>query len=299
MLWILITIAAALFQNLRTGLQKALKGRLSTTGAAYARFIYGLPLAIIYFAGVAWLSDAPIPEMPLAFWLYCFLGGLTQILFTVVLLWLFTMRSFAVGTTFSKLEVIFVVGLGTVLLGDVVGPWALFAIALGVVGTLLLAMQERRLTPGALLRGLGEKATLVGLLSAALVGASSVFYRGATLAIEGDFIYRAALTLVVSLAMQTALMGAWFVLFDREELVRVLREWRRAAPVGLTGMLGSVGWFSAFALQNAAYVRAVGQIELVFAFAASIFFFSERITRVETAGIGLIVAAILMIVLGG
>jgi hypothetical protein len=34
-------------------------------------------------------------------------------------------------------------------------------------------------------------------------------------------------------------------------------------------MLASAGWFSAMTLQNAAYVKAVGQIELVFAFLAS------------------------------
>ena len=110
---------------------------------------------------------------------------------------------------------------------------------------------------------------------------------------------RAGFTLVVSLAMQTAMMGAWFLLFDRDQLRQVLREWRRALPVGLAGMLGSVGWFSAFALQSAAYVRAVGQIELVFAFLASILFFKETVTKAEMIGIALIVCAILVIVLGG
>ena len=298
MLWILITIAAAFMQNLRTALQKALKGRLSTAGAAYARFIYGLPVGILYLWIIIWVQDVSLPGTPLTFWIYCFLGALFQVLFTVTLLWLFSMRSFAVGTTFSKLEVIFVVALGAILLGDAVNAAALLAIAIGAVGTVLLAMTETRLTFGALIRGLGEKATLVGLLSAGLVGASSVFYRGATLALpEGDFILRAAIALAIALAMQTLMMGAYFAMFDRAEFRRVLTEWRRAVPVGITGMLGSACWFSAFALQSAAYVRAVGQIELVFAFLASVYFFSEKIRQSELVGILLIVAAILMIVL--
>ncbi|MGI9354504.1 MAG: hypothetical protein ACR2PF_05000 [Rhizobiaceae bacterium] len=40
LLWIPITIATAFLQNLRSAIQKAIKGRLTTIGAAYARFLY-------------------------------------------------------------------------------------------------------------------------------------------------------------------------------------------------------------------------------------------------------------------
>ena len=52
-LWIPITVAAAFFQNLRSALQKHLKGRLSTAGATYSRFCYAVPFAIAYVAGLA------------------------------------------------------------------------------------------------------------------------------------------------------------------------------------------------------------------------------------------------------
>ena len=95
------------------------------------------------------------------------------------------------------------------------------------------------------------------------------------------------------------LMGIWFLAFDRPQFLAVFREWRRALPVGVVGMLGSVCWFTAFTLQNAAYVRALGQIELLFTFIASIFFFGEKVTRSELLGILLIVTAILLILLTG
>ena len=239
-----------------------------------------------------------IPPAPWSFWVWCLIGGLSQILFTVVILWLFSFRSFAVGTTFSKLEVVLIAVMGAVLLGDTVGPWAILAIAIGAVGTVLLAMTETKLTIGGLIRGLGERATLIGLLCAALLGSSVVFVRGAVLALDGpEFIVAAAYTLVVVLVMQTVMMGAWFAIYDRAELARCFREWRRALPVGVAGVLGSMCWFTAFALQNAAYVRAVGQIELLFTFVASVFFFKEQVRRSEVIGILLIVTAILMIVL--
>ena len=60
-------------------------------------------------------------------------------------------------------------------------------------------------------------------------------------------------------------MLLWLRLREPGEITRVLaaladaRRWS-----GVTGMLGSLGWFVAFTLQNAAYVRALGQVELVF-----------------------------------
>ena len=71
----------------------------------------------------------------------------------------------------------------------------------------------------------------------------------------------------------------------------------RDSPVGIIGMAGSVCWFTAFSLQNAAYVSALGRIELVFTFIASVFFFREKATWTEIVGILLIVCAIMLILL--
>jgi len=62
-----------------------------------------------------------------------------------------------------------------------------------------------------------------------------------------------------------------------------------AILVGLTGMLGMLGWFIAFRLQNAAYVRALGQVELVFSVLGSWLVFRERARPRELGGIALVV----------
>ncbi len=51
-------------------------------------------------------------------------------------------------------------------------------------------------------------------------------------------------------------------------------------------------------LQNATYVRALGQIELIFTFIATLFIFLEKVSRAEIAGIALIAGAIIIILLG-
>jgi len=78
-------------------------------------------------------------------------------------------------------------------------------------------------------------------------------------------------------------------------MTAVPTNWRVASLVGLAGMIASAGWFSAMTLQNAAYVKAVGQIELVFAFVASAVFFREKTMRAEFLGIALIVLGIFVV----
>ena len=65
----------------------------------------------------------------------------------------------------------------------------------------------------------------------------------------------------------------------------------------MTGVAGSAGWFTAFALMNAAYVRALGQVEIVFTLIVSVLVFHERLSPREGAGIALVVASLIAIVL--
>ena len=50
-------------------------------------------------------------------------------------------------------------------------------------------------------------------------------------------------------------------------------------------------------IQNAALVRALGQIELVFTIGASVLIFREKILRLELFGIALVIAGIIVLVL--
>jgi len=297
-LWIPITIAAAFLQNLRSALQKHLKGRLTTLGAAYSRFLYAWPIALVYVARLHWGAGLPLPEPNARFFIFSLLGSVTQILFTVVLLWMFSFRSFAVGTTFSKLEVVIIAALGALLLGDGLTLVAVIAIAISAAGVICLSMDQTSLTLRRLFTGLAEKPTLIGLLSAACLGGSVVFFRGAALALHHDSVVMAAgYTFAVSVVLQVIMMGVFIRWREPGQISAVLGHWRWAGPVGIAGALGSVCWFTAFTLQNAAYVRAVGQVELVFTFIASVVFFHEKVRALEILGILMVAGAILLLLL--
>ena len=70
-----------------------------------------------------------------------------------------------------------------------------------------------------------------------------------------------------------------------------------AVWMGVTGMAGSLCWFTAFTLQNAAYVFAVGQVEVIFSLAASVLFFKETVSRKELGGICFITVSIVYLVI--
>ena len=93
--------------------------------------------------------------------------------------------------------------------------------------------------------------------------------------------------------------GLYLRLREPGELRRVLAAWRSTVLVGIAGVLGSAGWFTAFSLQNAAFVRALGQVEIVFTLLASVLVFHERLHRRELIGIVLVVASLVVIVLAG
>jgi len=299
-LWIPIAIFAAFMQNLRSALQKHLRGRLSTGGASYVRFFYAWPFALAYLWGLGALGGQAVPAANGLFLIYCLAGGLAQILFTFLLIHLFSLRNFAVGTIWSKTEVVQVALLGLVLLGDTISLAGTLAIGIGLVGILTLSLAHGAVTWRGLARGLFEKATLIGLLCGAFLGSSVVFFRAAALSLgDGGVVVRAAFTLAVALVLQTVIMGLYLGLREPGQFGAVLRAWRPALAVGIAGFLASAAWFTAITLENAAYVRAVGQIELVFTFIASVFFFHERTGRVELLGVALIVVAILLLVLAG
>jgi drug/metabolite transporter (DMT)-like permease len=112
----------------------------------------------------------------------------------------------------------------------------------------------------------------------------------------GDPFERSFITLAAVTSIQLIGMLIWLTWRDRGEIARVAGVWRTASFVGLTSIAGSYCWFTAFTLQNAAYVKAVGQIELIFSILATMLFFREKITGREYLGIGFISLSVLGLV---
>ena len=292
--WVLFAIVAAAAQTVRFALQKVLAGgKLSAAGATWARFMYSAPLVAGLAFAYARATGQSLPAPTGAFWVYALLGGITQILATICTVSLFRMRAFAVGITFKKTEVMLTAVAGLVILGDLVSLWGACAIAAGFLGVLLLSDPP---DGGSVL----NRASAIGLLSGVFFALSAVFYRGTTLELPTeDPILTGGATLAVVTCWQTLALGAWLWVREPGQIGATMRAWRQAALVGVFSLVGSWGWFAAFSLANAAYVFAVGQIELIFSLLVGWLWFRETITRREITGMGILTASILGVTILG
>ncbi|MDA1073391.1 MAG: EamA family transporter [Proteobacteria bacterium] len=293
-LWIPITIVAAFLQNVRSLMQKQLTGALSVNGASYVRFLYALPFAWAYLLILSQLPDqsSTLGGIDGRFLAYCLMGSVGQIVGTAALVASFTHRNFAVGTAFSKTEAMQAAVFGLVVLEDLIDARVAGGIAVSLVGVVLLSANVR-------LKEMFSQNGVAGLgiLAGAGFAIAAVGFRGASLALpEGDFIVRAATTLAMALTMQTLIMGVYLKIREPGEITRVSRVWRRAVWVGVTGAAASACWFSAMTIQTAALVRALGQIELIFTFATSVWIFREKIVRREVFGVVWVVAGLYLLI---
>ena len=293
-LWIPITFAAAFLQNLRTALQQQLTSVLDATEASYVRFCYAVPFAWMYLAVLIWVGFRP-PELSWDFGGHVLIGAVCQILGTGALIRSFQTRNFAVGTAYSKTETVQAALFAAVIMGESMNPVALTGILVSLLGVVLLSTPEGwrallHLGPGpALWYGVGAGAGF---------GISAVLYRGAALSLPtGDFLVRASITLVAATTIQTVGMGVYLFLRNRNSLRLVGQVWKRGVWVGLAGMLASAGWFTAMTLERAAYVRALGQVELLFAFFVTLVIFREKVRMSELLGAAAVVFGLVLLLI--
>lgn len=291
-LWVPITLFAALMQSVRTAIQKKLVGRVSANGASFDRFLYGAPWAIAALIAVSHLTGQALPGLNPSFVVHILIGGVAQIVATTLLIHALTLRNFAVGTTYSKTEIIQVAIFGAVVFGEPLAPLAWLAIVASLAGVLVLA-KPAKASLAETLGAFKEPAALVGIGSGALFAVAALTIRTASLSLEsGDFMIRGLFSLSVMNVAQVVIMGIYLRLREPGQISKVIEHWRPSVMVGLTSFGGSAGWAMAMTLQQAAYVRALGQVELVFALVFTRFWFREAIRPAEILGMALIVVGI-------
>ena len=295
-LWVVFAFVAATTQTLRSAGQKQMKSVIGDFGASYIRFSYALPFAALWLWIWASFHDLGLPETDMRFWFWVSLGGLAQVIFTFLLLTLFNHRNFAAGTAFSKTEVLQAAIFEALIIGEIVSFQVGIAIFIGVMAILMLSFHKSELGLSGLYTSLLSPQTGLGLATGAFLGLSTVSFRAATEALgTGDLVLRASMSAFCSTLLQTIVMGIVLAIFVRKEFIGSFIHWKRCLPVGLFGAITTACWFIAFALENVASVRAVGQVELLITLIVSGSIFKERISRIELIAISLLVVSILLV----
>lgn len=287
--WIPLTLGAAFAQALRTALQKRLAGKLSVNASAFVRFLFGMPFALAWAAGLMAVKGAAVPAMSAGYMLWVVIAAVAQILATALLLAALGRRNFPVGVALSKTEIVQAALFGLLFLGDRPSLWAMAAIVIATFGVVAIVLKGGG-------GGLDVRTAVTGLASGACFALSAVGFRVAALSLQLDDAWvAAAYTLGWATVLQTLLMGGYLAWRERAQFRLIGGVWRPALLAGFASAAGSIGWFTAMTLQAVAYVRTLGLVELIFTFAFSFFWFGEKPRGREVFGILLLAIGIAMI----
>jgi drug/metabolite transporter (DMT)-like permease len=296
-LWIVATLVAAALQVWRTALQQKLRGVLTPNGAGFVRYAFGAPWSVAA-VGLIVLSGRSLPRPGLHFLWAVALGGVAQIIGTNFLIRAFGLRDFAIGTAYSKTEALQTALISVVFLGEVL-PWrGWVGVLLSLAGVIVLAIKGDLGKVKTIASAAGDKAMWAGIAAGAGFAIAAVCIRSASKSLGTDQpVVRALMTLAVMNTIQLVVNGTWLGFANRSEFGAISQAWKSSALVGFLSVAGSAGWAIGMTLKEAAVVRTVGQIDLVFAFIIAKFFFKEQRQRSEYIGSALVVAGVALVLL--
>lgn len=219
-----------------------------------------------------------------------------QIIGTVCLVAAFRYKNFAVATSLAKTEAIQVAIFGALIFSAPLTGLGWFSVIVGVIGVFLVS--KVKFNARALF---ADKETLSGVgfgLAAGLgLAITTLLIRESSLSLNTDLMVSAAVTLVFMITVQSLMSLIYVYLQDKSQLSSMLKYWRLCLFVGITSVLGSIGWFTGASYQNAAFVKALGQVEFFITLAITYRVFKEKVSAKEYLGMFLIVLSVVILML--
>jgi len=283
-MWLLLSLAAALFQVLRNTTMKRLGHALDEYINVWGRFTFLLPFAFVACVLGGW------PEIKPGFYLWCLAFGLCQTLSTLALSKALKLSQISLVTALWKVSLLILLGMG-VTIGERPSALGVAGVLLSASGVYLLNVRSARVSPLAPLRVLftdrGQRYTL---LAALLYAPSVITIKKAILASNtavGTFgTYLAASLVVTPLALTTS----------ARHFKAVPRYWKEFVALGLFAALTTLSQGKAYTLTLSSYVEAVKQIEILFAMAIGVLAFGEG-QKVRESALGAVVMLLGMVLL--
>ena len=238
------------------------------------RFLFGLPFGLLYLWILNTCRTETFPEISLEFIAYSATAGAGQIIGTALLVYLFSLRNFAVGTAYARTEAFLTAIVGALLFGEAIIIYGWGAILISVAGVVLITVAKTGIKGGQLLTLLADKSAWIGIICGLFFAIASLTMRKASLMLGmDDFLFRAALTMSFMLTMQTVAMCLFVLVTNPSQYLIIWRNLKVCLLVGITSVTGTIGWATAFTLEQAAYVKSLAQVEFIFSLAASYWFF--------------------------
>ena len=289
--WILFTLMAAFMQAWRNAFQKQLSTTVDVYGVTLARFIFALPLALIYISCLYHFQ--PVTEsvhFNLRFAIYVLIAALSQIAATALMVQLFKQKNYAIGVGLAKSEAVLAAIIAVVFLSDHLSLLGWFGVAVGGFAVFLMSK-------GRDFSDFSVQTLCIGIGSGLCFAITSLLVREASLELDNlPFIHRAAWVLLMVIGTQCFLLLMYLGIFRRATLWAMWQRIGLTFRVSLCSFLASLGWFSAMSMQSVPIVKTLGQVEIIFSMLISAYFFKEKLARAEHLGIVLVVVAAFLVI---
>jgi drug/metabolite transporter (DMT)-like permease len=263
--------------------------------STYVRFAFSLPILLIVF--LLYFRNFDYFQLAIQssnFVIYVVLASVLQISFTLLFLYLLKFTNFLVGTALSKTEVIQIAFFEFIILKDYLNFYAILGIMISTIGVIIFSTKDVK----NIINSFFSKSTIIGLFCGTILALSVVFYRGSMEFIDftNKNFDKALLTLFAATLIQTSLITFYLLFFEISEFKRLKSNIKLSALAGLFGFSATISWFYSFSLVQAALVRAVGQIELLFSYISSRFMFKEKIRFIEIIGIVIFIFGLFLVI---
>ena len=282
---------AAFMQAWRNAFQKQLSTTVDVYGVTLARFIFALPLALIYISCLYHFK--PVTEsvhFNLRFAIYVLIAALSQIAATALMVQLFKQKNYAIGVGLAKSEAVLAAIIAVVFLSDHLSLLGWFGVAVGGFAVFLMSK-------GRDFSDFSVPTLCIGIGSGLCFAITSLLVREASLELDNlPFIHRAAWVLLMVIGTQCFLLLMYLGIFRRATLWAMWQRIGLTFRVSLCSFLASLGWFSAMSMQSVPIVKTLGQVEIIFSMLISAYFFKEKLARAEHLGIVLVVIAAFLVI---
>lgn len=275
-------------QTVRNALQSKLSIEVNTLGVTLARFLFAPPLALLYLILLYQFLPQHIPLFTYSFIAVVCLASALQIAATSFMVLLFKQKNFAIGAGLAKSEALVAGVVGTFFFGSQLSLLGWIGIIVGGVAVFVLSngsKQER----------LSIKTLLLGLACGACFALTSLFVRYASLQLDLPSLHAAAWVLLWVLCIQTLSLLVYISLTKPDTFIQLKAQARATIATSTTSCLGSICWFTAMALQHVAYVKTLGQIEVLTTLLLAHFWLKNKVQQHEIIGLLLIACAAILV----
>lgn len=279
---------AVVFQKFRNAIQSKLSSTVPTAGVTLSRFLFAPPLVAVYVYVMSVQDNIGVPAFTPRFWVFISLGAVLQIAATSLMVVLFKQKNFAVGAGLAKSEALVAGVLGMLFFGSHLTLLGWLGILVGAVAVFVLSGWRRG-------GDLSAKTVVIGLACGTCFALTSLYAREAAHALGIPFVQAAGWVLFWLLSFQTVLLCAFISAKQPDTFKKLAARPGTVIAASITSCLGSIGWFTAMAMQHVAYVKTLGQLEVFTTMLITIFWFKQPVRRHEFTGLVLIAIAAVLV----